>query len=476
MLANSLWGQFFTAYASDNNQDLRAAFRLDFEYADRFMLGINLFLWLVVSTVGGFKYGQYTLGIVGGGLTFGLALLAYLLARGTLACRATMGANLSVFAAILITQQHGLIEAHFIYFISIGIVLIYKDIIPLIAGVVAILVHHLLGAYCQAYEISLGGLPIIAFNWGIWEPLLWHLSSAVFGASIGVFIIVSNTWRFREAQITLSQFQEVSARNEQAMQAIRQAAETLYASSNEITGDNLNLSERTEAQSSALRELTASTGQLATAVHHSAENARTADGVVSAAIERAEKGNTVVKSTIEAMEAINASSLQIAAIIGVIDEIAFQTNLLALNAAVEAARAGEEGRGFAVVAGEVRKLAARSADAAKEIKKLIDDSLVKVSEGVRLVNVSGHTFSDLAESIHQVNTIVSAIAQTSQQQAAGINQINSGITQVDTNNHENAALVERTATASRAMTGVVEQLQALSGTLGSDSAIPVSAS
>ncbi|MER2603196.1 MAG: hypothetical protein ABTR27_12655, partial [Candidatus Competibacter phosphatis] len=145
MLANSFWGKLFTAYASDNSEDLNAVFRRDFEFTDRFMLGVNLFLWFIVSTVGGLNYGQYALGVIGGGLTFGLAALAYLFARGTLACRATMGANLSVFAAILITQQHGLIEAHFVYFISIGVLLAYKDSLPLLAGVVAILIHHLFG-------------------------------------------------------------------------------------------------------------------------------------------------------------------------------------------------------------------------------------------------------------------------------------------------------------------------------------------
>ncbi|MBK8508431.1 MAG: hypothetical protein IPL51_07190 [Candidatus Competibacteraceae bacterium] len=161
------------------------------------------------------------------------------------------------------------------------------------------------------------------------------------------------------------------------------------------------------------------------------------------------------------MGAIHQSSKQIADIIGVIDEIAFQTNLLALNAAVEAARAGEQGRGFAVVAGEVRKLAQRSADAAKEIKALITDSVAKVEDGGKLVERSGQTLQEIVTAIKKVSDIVAEIAAASREQASGIEQVNKAILQMDQTTQQNAALVEQTASASQAMGDQAQELQRL---------------
>jgi methyl-accepting chemotaxis protein len=171
----------------------------------------------------------------------------------------------------------------------------------------------------------------------------------------------------------------------------------------------------------------------------------------------------VVEQAIVAMEAINQSSRKIADIIGVIDEIAFQTNLLALNAAVEAARAGEQGRGFAVVAGEVRKLAQRSADAAKEIKALITDSVAKVADGGKLVEQSGHTLKEIVASIKKVSDIVAEMAAASREQASGIEQVNKAILQMDQVTQQNAALVEQTAAASQSMGDQAQELQRLMG-------------
>ncbi|MFZ1859142.1 MAG: methyl-accepting chemotaxis protein, partial [Candidatus Competibacter sp.] len=174
-----------------------------------------------------------------------------------------------------------------------------------------------------------------------------------------------------------------------------------------------------------------------------------------------EQGGQVVEQAVAAMGAIHHSSKQIADIIGVIDEIAFQTNLLALNPAVEAARAGEQGRGFAVVAGEVRKLAQRSADAAKEIKALITDSVTKVEDGGALVERSGKTLQEIVTAIKKVSDIVAEMAAASREQASGIEQVNKAILQMDQTTQQNAALVEQTAAASHAMGEQAQQLQRL---------------
>ncbi|MBL8251904.1 MAG: methyl-accepting chemotaxis protein, partial [Candidatus Competibacter sp.] len=174
-----------------------------------------------------------------------------------------------------------------------------------------------------------------------------------------------------------------------------------------------------------------------------------------------EQGGQVVDQAVVAMSAIHQSSKRIADIIGVIDEIAFQTNLLALNAAVEAARAGEQGRGFAVVAGEVRKLAQRSADAAKEIKSLIGDSVSKVADGGKLVEQSGQTLKEIVGAIKKVSDIVAEMAAASREQASGIEQVNKAILQMDQVTQQNAALVEQTAAASQAMGEQAGELQRL---------------
>ncbi|MBK8508430.1 MAG: MCP four helix bundle domain-containing protein [Candidatus Competibacteraceae bacterium] len=229
----------------------------------------------------------------------------------------------------------------------------------------------------------------------------------------------------------------------------------------EIAQGSSDLSQRTEEQASALEETASSMEELTGTVKQSAENAGQANQLASAARSQAEQGGQVVEQAVAAMGAIHQSSKQIADIIGVIDEIAFQTNLLALNAAVEAARAGEQGRGFAVVAGEVRKLAQRSADAAKEIKALITDSVAKVEDGGKLVERSGQTLQEIVTAIKKVSDIVAEIAAASREQASGIEQVNKAILQMDQTTQQNAALVEQTASASQAMGDQAQELQRL---------------
>lgn len=232
---------------------------------------------------------------------------------------------------------------------------------------------------------------------------------------------------------------------------IRQSSSSIASGASEIAQGNTDLSQRTEEQASSLEETASSMEELTSTVKQNADNAKQANQLASGARDQAEKGGEVVSKAISAMSAINESSKKISDIIGVIDEIAFQTNLLALNAAVEAARAGEQGRGFAVVAGEVRNLAQRSAAAAKEIKTLIKDSVVKVDDGSRLVNESGKTLTDIVDAVKKVSDIIAEIAAASGEQSAGIDQINKAITQMDEVTQQNAALVEEAAAASESM-------------------------
>ncbi|MGH8509570.1 MAG: methyl-accepting chemotaxis protein [Gammaproteobacteria bacterium] len=231
----------------------------------------------------------------------------------------------------------------------------------------------------------------------------------------------------------------------------RSVSHAVQKGSQEIAQGNTDLSQRIEEQAASLEETASSMEELTSTVRQNADNAQQANQLAVAAREHAEKGGEVVGKAVAAMSEINTSAKRIADIIGVIDEIAFQTNLLALNAAVEAARAGEQGRGFAVVAGEVRNLAQRSAEAAKEIKVLIQDSVRKVEEGARLVDASGSTLVEIVTWVKKVSAIIADIAAASQEQSAGIEQVNRGITQMDQVTQQNAAFVEEMASASQSM-------------------------
>lgn len=226
------------------------------------------------------------------------------------------------------------------------------------------------------------------------------------------------------------------------------ATRAVAEGANEIKNSSLDLNARTQNQAAALEETAASMEQMTATVKHNADNARQAESATETATSQAESGVKVMDNAITSMEQIHKSSQKINDIIGLIDSIAFQTNLLALNAAVEAARAGEHGRGFAVVASEVRNLAGKSAEAAKEIRVLIEDTVKKVSEGTNHVKGSGQALNDIAGTIKNVNRIIEEIARSSNEQAEGVSQVNQAITAIDTAVQQNAALVEEsTATA-----------------------------
>ncbi|MCC4596607.1 methyl-accepting chemotaxis protein [Xanthomonas campestris pv. phormiicola] len=274
------------------------------------------------------------------------------------------------------------------------------------------------------------------------------LSARMHGQFHGVFATMRD-----DANTTADRLADIVGR-------IQDAAQNITTATTEIAAGNDDLSRRTEQQAASLEETAASMEELTSTVKQNADHARQANQLAVGAAAVAAQGGEVVGQVVSTMSGIETSSRKIADIISVIDGIAFQTNILALNAAVEAARAGEQGRGFAVVASEVRTLAQRSAGAAKEIKRLIDDSITRVAEGSALVGKAGQTMSEIVSSVQRVTDIMGEISAASQEQSAGIEQVNQTVTQMDQATQQNAVLVEEAGASARALEQQAVQLSA----------------
>lgn len=237
----------------------------------------------------------------------------------------------------------------------------------------------------------------------------------------------------------------------QIISQVRNSSQSVAYAAEEIAAGNTDLSARTEEQAASLGQTAASMEELTSTVKHTSENTQQANSLAGNMRSAAQEGNAIVEEAVVSMKEIETSSGKIGTIIGIIEDIAFQTNILALNAAVEAARAGEQGRGFAVVAGEVRSLASRSADSAKEIRQLISSSQAQVSEGSELAMQAGETMDEIAEEVLRMTKLMREIANASQEQSRGIEQVNIAVSQMDETAQQNAALVQQSSAATRSL-------------------------
>ncbi|MDB5958166.1 methyl-accepting chemotaxis protein [Ramlibacter sp.] len=314
----------------------------------------------------------------------------------------------------------------------------------------------LLGGFCVA-----GILLALLASWLIARSITQPIDEAVRGArrvADGDLSTDLQTGGRDEMAQLLQAVADMTSRLRALVGEVAQGARTVADTSVQIAQGNADLSQRTEEQASTLEETASSMEELTSTVSQNAENARVAKELAAGAAAVAREGGTAVGQVVATMNGISGSSKKIAEIIGVIDGIAFQTNILALNAAVEAARAGEQGRGFAVVAAEVRTLAQRSAQAAKEIKALIGESVAQVAAGTNQVDVAGRKMQDIVQSVSRVSELIAEIASASQEQSSGIEQINTAVTQMDQVVQQNASLVEEAAAATESMKGEAESL------------------
>ena len=296
-----------------------------------------------------------------------------------------------------------------------------------------------------------------------------EIAKSVASGNLTTKIEVSRKDEFGELLLSLRNMNDALAG---IVHRVRENSQSVMTASTQIAAGNRDLSSRTEEQASSLEETAASIEEMTATVNRNAENSREANEFALSAAKVAERGGAAVEQVVRTMDDIQQRSRKIADIIGVIDSIAFQTNILALNAAVEAARAGEQGRGFAVVAAEVRNLAQRSAQAAREIKTLITDSVERVDSGARLANDAGSTMVEVVASVSRVSAIIAEIARATREQSSGITQVNQAAGDLDKATQQNAALVEESTAASESLMQMARAMAEAVETFRVDSLAP----
>ena len=451
--------------------------------ADAGIADMVLMVALVASTAAavaiGRQYGSLALALPGAGLLLAAAGAAFWGARGTLLSRFVMTLALCTSVALHIQLARGTLEFHFGVFVTLALLLVYRDWRPILAAAGFFAVHHVLFDRLQASGFGVYCTPEPDFL-----KIVMHAGYVVVQTSLEIYIAVNMGRLARQGEELAQLVRAVdvdgavsldlgahAVRSEggkalkraierigAAMAQVRGSASSIQLASTEIATGNQDLSQRTEQTASNLQQAASSIEQLSGTVRQSADSARQANQLATSAAEVAARGGVVVSAVVTTMDEINASSKKIADITGVIDGIAFQTNILALNAAVEAARAGEQGRGFAVVASEVRSLAQRSAEAAKEIKSLIGASVDKVASGSKLVADAGSTMREIVASVQRVSDIIGEISTASAEQSDGIDLVNTAVTQLDQMTQQNAALVEESAAAAESLRGQADTL------------------
>jgi len=326
------------------------------------------------------------------------------------------------------------------------------------------------GLLVQEVVIGVAGLlaclGAFAFAWAMQRRILQDVRLALDAANQvadGRFDVDLRSQRGDEIGQLLGALARMTHELSASIQTVQRAAQSIETASSEIAAGNQDLSQRTETTASSLQETASSMDQLTGTVRQTAESARSANSLATSATEAARHGGEVMQQVVSNMTEIDTASRKINEIISVIDGIAFQTNILALNAAVEAARAGEQGRGFAVVAGEVRSLAKRSADAAREIKTLISSSTERVEVGSRLVQEAGASMQGIVTGVEHVTQIIREITQAADQESEGIGHVSQAVTRLDQMTQQNAALVEQSAAAAESLKDQAETLASVVG-------------
>ncbi len=457
---------------------------------DHLLLAV-IALYALMATAIGFEYGQLGTALGMSALMGTMAAALLLLAPNTLWSRCGLAALAMGMVALHIQLARGAVEFHFGVFVTLAFLLVYKDWRPILAAAGLIAVHHVVFD-----RLQMAGAPVFCLPQAHFADVLIHAGYVVLQTAVEISIALSMqrasqqgeelkriaAAALRGEQVNLAvgdlpvrsrlgqQLQAVFMKLGVAMQDVQGAVSTISQASQEIAAGSQDLSSRTESTANSLQQTSASMGELTATVQQSAESARQANQLANGAASAAHRGGDIVAQVVHSMDEINAASRRINEITGVIDGIAFQTNILALNAAVEAARAGEQGRGFAVVAGEVRSLAQRSAEAAKEIKSLIGASTEKVSSGTQLAQEAGSAMQEIVTSVQRVSDIIGEISATTTAQSEGIGLVNRSVSTLDQMTQQNAALVQESTSAAQSLRDQARQLSEIIGSFRLDQA------
>ena len=427
----------------------------------------------------GQHFGQLMLAWMAGGALMAVGALSVAMARGTLTSRMSLALCLSAMVALHIQLGRGTLEFHFGVFVTLALLLVYRDWRPILASAAFYAVHHVLFDRLQAMQLGFYCTPQPDFL-----KIVMHAGYVVVQSGLEMVMAVSMS-RLAAAGDELERLVgridqdnavcldvsampvdtpqgkalgQVMGRMDTALRQVRSSVREITTASDEIATGTLDLSGRTEDTAGHLQQTSSSMEALTRTVVDTADSATQANTLAAQAAGMADKGGQTVTQVVDTMARIDASSRKIVDIIGVIDGIAFQTNILALNAAVEAARAGEQGRGFAVVAGEVRSLAQRSASAAREIKTLIGASVECVEQGTQLVAQAGQNMSEIVASVRHVAEIIDGISTASRSQSQGLGQVSGTVAQVEQMTQQNAALVEQSSAAAQNLRSQAQQL------------------
>ena len=430
----------------------------------------------------GWIYDNLTLGLLLGLLFMGLSLGVAAMSKGGLLSRVGLPVLGMTMVGLMIHVARGHSEAHFAVFAFLACLVVYRSSAAIIAGAVAIAVHHITFNQFQAW-----GWGPMCFTEPSFMRVIEHALYVVVESIVLVLLALRARADFATAEELMRiveqihgddgtvnlQVSHLSAQGrvsrklldalqhiETAIQQVNRSADAIRQASADIAHGNQSLSSRTEDAAASIAQTAASVEEIASTIRASVDNAHQANRLAGQASDVASRGGEAVHRVVDTMAGIQQSSRKITDIIGVIDGIAFQTNILALNAAVEAARAGEQGRGFAVVASEVRNLAQRSAEAAKEIKQLITRSVEQVDSGSSLVGSTGEIIGEVVEQVRRVSALVSEITVSSSEQNDGVGQINLAITRLDQTTQQNASMVEQTAAAAERLRQQSDELVA----------------
>ena len=452
--------------------------------SEQALLGDRIMLAAIVISALAALYMGFAL--VDAGLAVGVSLLLLALAFGTYASVKGSFASSMVMAFVLtamvvlhIQLARGVETFHFGVFVTLALVMVYLDWRPVVLSAALFAVHHVVfdrllaagfGFYCLS-EPDFGRIVLhavyVVIQTGLEIILVVRMrQAALSGEELNRLVMAIDRGHTLSLDVTgvpvntplALKLQASVLRMRDVVLAVQDAAAQINSASHEIATGNHDLSARTEKSASSLVATSTHVQHLSQAVRESAQAAQTANDMAATNARVAADGGQVVNQVVSTMEDINHSSKKIADIISVIDGIAFQTNILALNAAVEAARAGEQGRGFAVVAGEVRNLAQRSAQAAKEIKDLIVTSVERVEVGSTLVTRAGATIGEIVVNAQRMSDIISGIRSAGAEQAQGIGEVNEAIAQLDQTTQQNAALVEQSAAAAQSLASQAQRL------------------